>query len=141
MRHDVYQYEFPLRQGELAFFDTPAIAGISGVLGAFAWWAVLYIETLEPLPQVPFLPWGEVDLTTPFAEMVFETADLLFRHQVDGFGDPGPCRIFWEDWLERVSDAFEYRHWGQDWVFSDVRSLRFAIVRHFEPSDYSPVEF
>lgn len=48
------QFEFPLVQGEFGFAADPLLAGLTGPLGAFAWFAVLRIWTVETAPSPPF---------------------------------------------------------------------------------------
>lgn len=54
MRVEAYQYEFPLFQGEFPFLESPSLAGLGGVLGAFSWWAVLHVHSVDLTPIPPF---------------------------------------------------------------------------------------
>jgi hypothetical protein len=59
MRHEAYQFEFPLHQGEFGFMAKPSFDSRRSLLWLFCWWAVLRIETFR------FREFGFFDASLP----------------------------------------------------------------------------
>lgn len=133
MKHEAYQFEFPLRQGEFAFFDAPESFGVCGVLGAFSWWVVLRVHSFEVLPVVPFNALALLGLDTAEWVATLELRDVLRCYEVEiaGFGLSQSERSCW---LVAVAEAYNFPDF-EGWSAGVVLRL-LSKVRRFNGVEF-----
>lgn len=125
MRVEAYQYEFPLRQGEFGFLEEPAVNGLGGVLGSFAWWTVLFIETREFLPCEPFDGMADLFDAGPF-DLAIDKLALLVGCMGRYFGEYADSPEALKTWLDAVAADVGFRLGpGEIWHCGAVKALHY----------------